>query len=165
MRARFKVWIVFGVTVATGVACQRKDREAQQAPPLASPAGAAIAEPTLRQIMQVLGDEMAAVAAGLWLANDSAIVVAARHIADHPQVTPIQRNAIQAALGAAFPRFGQYDHAVHEAATELADRALRGEPIPALLAGYHKIQQGCVACHEEFRVRVIAATTRAGSQR
>jgi hypothetical protein len=99
---------------------------------------------------------MAAVAIGIWQEDDSAVAAAGR-IAAHPQVTEAERGTIQATLGDGFPRFARYDHAVHDAATELASQAARHSPIPALLIGYQKSEQGCVACHGEFRRPVTAA--------
>jgi hypothetical protein len=155
---RFIGWIGLGMLATAVGACGPEARQGEVAPPVAAAAATAPpAEPTLKLIMQGLRDDMAAVAAGIWQEDDSAVATAAGRIAAHPQVTAAERSTIQATLGVGFPRFARYDHAVHEAATELASQAARREPIPALLIGYQKIEQRCVACHGEFRQPVAAA--------
>ncbi|GMV04640.1 MAG: hypothetical protein AMXMBFR53_09200 [Gemmatimonadota bacterium] len=123
-----------------------------------SDVGGDSAPPTLVDIMRGLDADMAAVAHGLWTADVPAIAAAARKVADHPKVTPETAAAIQSALGAEFGDFAAYDHQVHDAATRLSEIAQDGEgQLDVLLAGYQGIQEGCVACHTQFRARVSAA--------
>lgn len=111
----------------------------------------------LREIMRALGTEMGAVATAVWADDRAGVAAAARRIAEHPAVTPEQRAAIQAALGAEFPTFARHDHAVHAAALALAAAADSGRVGAALLEPVGRVQQGCVACHDAFRGRVAAA--------
>lgn len=118
-RRLFRRTLAIFLAAGVGWSARAAVAAAQMPPP---PARASASSPTLKSIMQALGDEMANATAGLWREDDGAIAAAARRIADHPKVPETQRRMIQAALGAEFPRFARYDHAVHEAAPNSPSR-------------------------------------------
>lgn len=111
----------------------------------------------LKQIMQGLEADMAALLHALWMEDVPGVAAAAGRIADHPRVPAEQMAAIQAALGAEFGGFAGHDQAVHGAAVALAEAAAGGAPPADLLPGVATVQAGCVACHTSFRARVAAA--------
>lgn len=136
----------------------RDERPAESEDLLAS--GPEIA--SLTDIMQDLGADMAAAAGGLWVADAGQVAAAAQRIADHPNVSPEDRETIQAVLGREFSAFVAFDQGVHRAAVELAGAAARGSEIPDLLVLYSRVQEGCVACHEMFRTDVASALATGG---
>lgn len=111
--------------------------------------------------MQGLEADMAAGAHGLWIEDRASVEAAARRIAEHPRVTPEQMSIIQATLGEGFAAFARHDHDVHDAAVAFAEAAA-GAEVADLLAGYVRIQEGCVSCHSAFRTRVSGALASPG---
>lgn len=129
----------------------------QKAPEEATTEQVVEARPTLIGIMQALSVDMADIAQGIWTEDYAAIREAALRIANHPPVTEKQKTLIQGTLGSDFGAFVAGDQLVHRTALELADVAPGS--IETVLETYERLQQGCVACHSSFRLRVATATT------
>ena len=104
----------------------------------------------LKSIMVDLGARMDDVSHGLWLDDHAAVAAAAHAIADHPHVAPAEMKRIQGALGPGFGDFVAADKAVHNAAVQLHKAAGTGDSA-AVLTAVAAVQQGCVACHTQFR--------------
>lgn len=114
------------------------------------------AAPSLLEIMQQLEVDMARVAHGVWVEAYDSIAVAARAVADHPQVGPEERAEILGILGEGGVGFRQADMAVHDTALELAERAEAGD-MPGVLATLSRLQEACVSCHIGYRATLQEA--------
>jgi hypothetical protein len=115
---------------------------------------------TLKEIMQGLERDMATAAHGLWIEDRASVGAGARGVAEHPHVTSEQMAVIQAALGDDFTAFVRHDQEVHGAAVALTEAAATADA--GLLAGYVRVQEGCVACHTAFRTRLAAVLNPGG---
>ncbi len=159
MRTLYKFCGVTSVCVLLG-ACQDASPPATlsgDTPGTAAEAAGPV-DPTLKEIMQGLEQDMANLAHGIWIADREAVRVAAQGIADHPGVTAQQMGTIQAELGDQFLSFVQFDQSVHADAVELTSAAEASDV--DLLPLHVRIQAGCVACHSVFRERVSEALAR-----
>lgn len=112
--------------------------------------------PSLLEIMRQLEVDTERVAHGIWMADYDSIAVVAQAIADHPQVGPEERAEILGILGEGAAGFRQADVYVHDTALEVVDAA-GGSAMPAVLAGFNRLQEGCVACHTGYRSTIQAA--------
>jgi hypothetical protein len=111
----------------------------------------------LKEIMRGLESDLVDLAHGIWTDNPKAAGAAARRIASHPRVTPEEMATIQASLKDEFPPFAQMDLKAHDTAVAFADAAEALPPTSELFSGYLQIQQGCMACHANYRTRVSEA--------
>ena len=107
----------------------------------------------LKHIMVDLGEQMHTVQTGLWAEDFDAIAAGARAVADHPHVSPEELKRIQGALGSDFASFAAADHLVHDGAVRLTEAA-GSRDLDATLREVASLQDGCVACHTQFRVRL-----------
>jgi cytochrome c556 len=110
----------------------------------------------LKPIMQQLATAMAGLTQALWTEDYAAMAGHAERVAGHTLIAPEEMRRIRTTLGAETARFNAADESVHHASLQLlaAVRARDGEAILARLA---EVQQGCVACHTEFRQRLATA--------
>jgi hypothetical protein len=127
--------------------------------PTAAPHSEEAVPRKLRSLMTGLSIEMQRIQAGLWLEDFLMIEEGARAIAQHPRITPEEIQAIRQALGDEFEAFVQFDVRVHDEALEVA-KAAEGKNLALILRHYSRIQQGCLACHAGYRVRVQKALYR-----
>lgn len=124
--------------------------------PEAPHADAAEATPQrLRPIMQQLAADFAGLSQALWMQNLPQVQRHAEAIAEHPHVAPEEMQRIQSILGGEMARFVSYDEQVHDAAVRLAEAAAQGET-DEVLSELNEVQRGCVACHSEFRERLLS---------
>jgi hypothetical protein len=111
---------------------------------------------TLQQIMQDLSDNLVVISDGL-LSHDLELVVnGAKGIAEHPQIPPEQVQLVARELGAEMPAFKQFDVRVHNLAVEIGAAASAGDR-EAAVSGFHRLVDGCLACHDAYKDRVAAA--------
>lgn len=110
----------------------------------------AAAGPTLLEVMAGLQGDMDRLHHALWAGNMDSVAVAARAVADHPEVGPQERTRVLGILGDRGPAFVALDRAVHDAGVTLAEHAGAGD-VPGTLEALARLQEGCVACHTEFR--------------
>ena len=117
---------------------------------------------TLKTIMQGLRDNLVEISDGL-LTEDFALVSrGASAIAAHPQIPAAQVQLVAAELGQEMPAFKQLDTLVHDLSLEL-DAAAKDSDWGAATSAYQQIFDGCLACHENYKARVVAAlSTRPG---
>jgi len=110
---------------------------------------------TLQQIMQDLSDDLVVISDGL-LSHDLELVVnGAKGIAEHPQIPPEQVQLVARELGAEMPAFKQFDVRVHNLAVEIGAAASAGDR-EAAVSGFHRLVDGCLACHDAYKDRVAA---------
>ena len=119
------------------------------------------AGPTLMVVMRGLETDMDRASHALWAGRMDSLAVAARAVADHPQVSAGERGRIMGILGERGPAFAAADRRVHDQAVALAERAGEGDEAGAVRA-LGTLQEGCVACHREFREVVRAGVAPAG---
>lgn len=114
-------------------------------------------EPTaLQQIMQDLSDNLIEISDGLLTHDLDLVVNGAKAIAEHPQIPPEQVKLVAKELGAEMPVFKQFDVRVHNLAVEIGAAAAAGDR-EAAVAGFHRLVDGCLACHNAYKDRVSAA--------
>lgn len=110
---------------------------------------------TLQQIMQDLSDNLVVISDGL-LSHDLELVVnGAKGIAEHPRIPPEQVQLIAKELGPEMPVFKQFDVSVHNLAVEIGAAASAGDQ-EAAVSGFHRLVDGCLACHDAYKDRVAA---------
>jgi hypothetical protein len=115
------------------------------------------AEPTaLQQIMQDLSDNLIEISDGLLNHDLELTAKGAKAIAEHPQIPPEQVQMVAKELGPEMPVFKQFDGRVHNLAVEIGAAASAGDR-EAAVAGFHRLVDGCLACHDAYKDRVAAA--------
>jgi hypothetical protein len=111
---------------------------------------------TLKTIMQGLRDNLVEISDGL-LTDDFALVSrGASAIAEHPQIPAAQVQLVAAELGQEMPAFKQLDTLVHDLSLEI-DAAARANDWGAATSAYQQMFDGCLACHERYKERVVTA--------
>lgn len=114
-------------------------------------------EPTaLQQIMQDLSDNLIEISDGLLTHDLELTAKGAMSIAEHPQIPPEQVQMVAKELGPEMPVFKQFDVRVHNLAVEIGAAASAGDR-EAAVAGFHRLVDGCLACHDAYKDRVAAA--------
>ena len=117
------------------------------------PATAGIASPTLLEVMPDLGTDMQRLHDALWLDDYAGVAAAAQSVADHPEVSPAERQRIFGVLGPDALAFRDMDMRAHDTSVELAAAARDGES-GLVLNRLAALEAACVACHETFRDRL-----------
>ncbi|HEX7380944.1 MAG TPA: cytochrome c [Nevskiaceae bacterium] len=120
----------------------------------AGPAGA----PTpmaLREIMEQLGQDMQAVTGAIAVEDWAKVAELAPKIADHQAPPLAEKMRILAWLKTDAMKFRGYDRQVHGDAEAMSEAAKRGDG-KAVIANFAKVQQSCLACHENFRKSFVA---------
>ena len=121
------------------------------------PTAVLTAEPTaLQKIMQDLSDNLIEISDGLLNHDLELTAKGAKAIAEHPQIPPEQVQMVAKELGAEMPVFKQFDVRVHNLAVEINAAATAGDR-EAAVAGFHRLVDGCLACHDAYKDRVAAA--------
>jgi hypothetical protein len=110
---------------------------------------------TLRAVMDGLRTDMIHLSEGLWTGSFDRVARSAEAVADHPPVSPAERQRVHAALGEDFPTFVAADRHVHDMALRLREAAEREDTV-AVLNSLSDLQKGCIACHTSFRERLAA---------
>lgn len=101
-------------------------------------------------VMQKLGQDMQTVAGAISREDWPEVSRLATAIAHHAEPPLTEKARILAWLGRDAGKFRGFDHQVHEAATVMGEAAAQGDG-KAVIAAFAKVQQGCLACHQEFR--------------
>lgn len=146
-RTRAVAWLP--LLLATVVACDVESTD--DAVP--DQAAAGIDSPTLLEVMTDLGTDMQRLHEALWVDDYAGVAAAAQSVADHPEVSPAERQRIFGILGPEGVAFRDMDVRVHDTSVELAAASREGESGPVLnrLAA---LEAACVACHDTFRDRL-----------
>lgn len=114
---------------------------------------------SLKQVMQGLGEDMNHLNTAIFNEDYPAIVQLAGRIADHPKPSAAERRQILGTLGADAGRFRGHDHQVHEDGAAMAVAA-QAHDMTGVLRYQGRIMQGCVACHAEFRSRLVSPSNK-----
>lgn len=120
------------------------------------PVAAGAEESSLREVMRGLGGQMGRLGTAIMAGDLPAQAQAASAIAGHPKPAAAEMHRIEQRLGDAMEQFEAADEAVHAAAAALAQAANRRDNAQAVRQ-YHRLIDGCVACHDSFRARVRPA--------
>ena len=113
-------------------------------------------EPTaLQQIMQDLSGNLVEISDGLLNHDLELTAKGARAIAEHPQIPLEQVQIVAKELGPEMPVFKQFDVRVHNLAVEI-NAAATADDREAAVAGFHRLVDGCLACHDAYKDRVAA---------
>lgn len=107
-------------------------------------------------MMQQLLSDMNQVNTGIFTENYEMIARGSHAIADHPAMTPSDKQLIKQTLGNDFPQFVKIDMQVHHHADSIA-AAARNHDMREVLRHQNIVKRGCVSCHSEFRQRIIDA--------
>jgi hypothetical protein len=111
---------------------------------------------TLQTIMQGLRDNLVEISDGLLTDDFEKVSDGASAIAAHPQIPAAQVRLVAAELGAEMPTFKQLDTLVHDLSLEI-DAAAQASDSGAAISAYQQMFDGCLACHENYKDRVVAA--------
>ena len=107
----------------------------------------------LLPIMQELGADMMALTHALMTDDYETVTQRAEAVAQHAPISAGELERIHGLLGADMATFEALDEAVHGASVRLHEAARARQP--ALIAErLGDVQQGCVACHMQFRERL-----------
>lgn len=109
----------------------------------------------LQGVMKQLGIDMQTVTGAIAIEDWAAVAALAPQIGRHAEPPPEERARIMGWLGSEAPRFRGFDHVVHEAAGAMGEAAARGDG-EAVIRAFSEVQQGCLACHQNFRQPFIA---------
>lgn len=101
-------------------------------------------------VMQKLGQDMQTVTGAISREDWSEVSRLAPGIAHHAEPPLTEKARILAWLGTDAGKFRGFDNQVHEAATVMGEAAAQGDG-KAVIGAFAKVQQGCLACHQEFR--------------
>ena len=111
---------------------------------------------TLKQIMQGLRDNLVEIGDGLLTNDFEKVSEGASAIATHPQIPAAQVQLVAAELGQEMPAFKQMDTRVHDLSLEI-EAAARASDWSAAISAYQQMFDGCLACHDSYKDRVVAA--------
>ena len=111
---------------------------------------------TLKTIMQGLRDNLVEISDGLLTDDFKKVSKGASAIAAHPQIPAAQVKLVAAELGQEMPTFKQMDTLVHDLSLEI-DAAARASDWGTASSAYQQMFDGCLACHETYKERVVAA--------
>ncbi|MGM0693420.1 MAG: cytochrome c [Pseudomonadota bacterium] len=104
----------------------------------------------LRRIMQELGEDMQTVTDGISREDWVLVAETAPTIANHSQPAAIERMRILSFLGTDANTFRNHDKKIQQAAQRL-EKAAENRNGTEVIAAFAALQNGCLACHEEFR--------------
>lgn len=113
----------------------------------------------LLPIMQRLGAEMMTLTHALMTEDRPTITRSAAAIAEHAPISAAELERIHTTLEEEMATFEALDERVHSASVRLNEAAQTGD-FAAVAERLGEVQRGCVACHTQFRSRLL--TTDAG---
>lgn len=117
-------------------------------------------EPSLKEIMQGLREDLVAITDGLLLDDFDRIAQGATGIAGHAPISTPEAKRIAAALGPDMPAFKQFDAEVHTLSVAIASAA-REVNREAVIVDYQRMVNGCLVCHAAFKNRVAEVLSQA----
>lgn len=104
----------------------------------------------LQEVMEKLGHDMQAVTGAISREDWAQVAELAPKIARHPEPPLGEKMRILAWLGTDAGKFRGFDEQVHQAADAMSAAAKRGDG-QAVIQAFAKVQQSCLACHQNFR--------------
>lgn len=121
---------------------------------------ATAAEPSLKEIMQDLRDNLVEITDGLLVDDFDRVAQGAIGVAQHAPISASQAQQIAEALGREMPMFKQFDEQVHASSLAIASAA-NDQDRDAVIANYRRMVDGCLACHAAFKEPVAAVLSTA----
>jgi len=113
-------------------------------------------EPTLKEIMQSLRDDVFTIADGMFTDDMDRIAQGASGIAHHPSIPGKQVQRVAAELGPEMPAFKQLDIRVHDLSLSIISAA-EAQDRERISADFQQLINGCLACHTSYKERVANA--------
>ncbi len=110
---------------------------------------------TLKGIMQGLRDNLVDIADGVLVGDFDLVARGAAGIAGHPRIPLDQVRLVAEELGEEMAAFKQMDTTVHDLSLEIV-AAAEARDRDLVVSGYHKMIDGCAACHDAYKGRVSA---------
>jgi len=121
--------------------------------PVMAAEGEAAQEPSLKEIMQGLQDDVYAIANGLFTDDMDRIAEGAAGIAHHPAIPKEQVQNMVAELGPEMPAFKAFDEQVHKLSVSIVSAA-ESHDRERVAADFQRLISGCLACHTSYKERV-----------
>ena len=113
-------------------------------------------EPTLKEIMQGLRDDVFTIADGMFTDDMDRIAQGASGIAHHPSIPGKQVQRVAAELGPEMQAFKQFDIRVHDLSLSIISAA-EAQDRERISADFQQLINGCLACHTSYKERVANA--------
>ena len=113
-------------------------------------------EPTLKEIMQSLRDDVFTIADGMFTDDMDRIAQGASGIAHHPSIPGKQVQRVAAELGPEMQAFKQLDIRVHDLSMSIISAA-KTQDRERISADFQQLINGCLACHTSYKERVANA--------
>jgi len=113
-------------------------------------------EPTLKEIMQGLRDDVFTIADGMFTDDMDRVAQGAAGIAHHPSIPGEQVQRVAAELGPEMPAFKQLDIRVHDLSISIGSAA-ESQDRERISADFQQLINGCLACHTSYKERVANA--------
>ena len=113
-------------------------------------------EPTLKEIMQGLRDDVFTIADGMFTDDMDRIAQGASGIAHHPSIPGKQVQRVAAELRPEMPAFKQFDIRVHDLSLSIISAA-EAQDHERISADFQQLINGCLACHTSYKERVANA--------
>ena len=110
-------------------------------------------EPTLKEIMQGLRDDIFTIADGMFTDDMERVAQGAAGIAHHPSIPADQVQRVAAELGPEMPAFKQLDIRVHDLSLSIISAA-ESQDHERISADFGQLVNGCLACHTSYKDRV-----------
>ena len=110
-------------------------------------------EPTLKEIMQGLRDDVFIIADGMFIDDMDRVAQGASGIAHHPPIPGNQVQRVAAELGTEMPAFKQFDTRVHDLSLSIISAA-ESQDRERISADFQQLINGCLACHTSYKERV-----------
>lgn len=114
---------------------------------------ATAAEPSLKEIMQELRDNLVQITDGLLTDDFDRVAQGAAGIAHHPPIPATQVQLIADELGPEMAAFKQFDETVHQLSLSITAAAEKRDRDRAI-ADYRRMLDGCLACHAAYKDRI-----------
>jgi len=110
-------------------------------------------EPTLKEIMQGLRDDVFTIADGMFTDDMERVAQGAAGIAHHPSIPADQVQRVAAELGPEMPAFKQLDIGVHDLSLSIISAA-EEQDRERISTDFQQLINGCLACHTSYKERV-----------
>ena len=110
-------------------------------------------EPTLKEIMQGLRDDVFTIADGMFTDDMDRVARGASGIAHHPSIPGEQVQRVAAELGPEMPAFKQLDMRVHDLSLSIISAA-EAQDRERISTDFQQLINGCLACHTSYKERV-----------
>ena len=117
---------------------------------------ATTAEPSLKEIMQDLRDNLVEITDGLLVDDSDRVAQGATDIAQHAPIAVPQAQRISQELGPEMAAFKRFDEQVHALSVAIVAAAIKKDR-EVMVVDYQAMVNGCLACHAAFKERVAQA--------